>query len=151
MRADPPPPDLTLGTAASDAPPAPAERTAEIYVLRQPGPATALKIVPIRPETVELSRSERDAFREIARALVGRPPSSRDDRTGEIDAANPVASARDLLDLAFGPPIEPTGAKEAGSPHPAAPTPRRCAATPAPFWIGCRSVCWWRATRARSI
>ena len=45
------------------APPAPAERTAEIYVLRQPGPATALKIVPIRPESVELSRSERDAFR----------------------------------------------------------------------------------------
>ena len=111
-QADPPQPDLTGRTAASDAPPAPAERTAEIYVLRQPGPATALKIVPIRPESVELSRSERDAFREIARALVGRPPSSRDDRTGETDAANPVASARDLLDLAFGPPIEPTAAKE---------------------------------------
>ena len=114
VRSDPPPPDLTLRTWASDAPPAPAERTAEIYVLRQPGPATALKIVPIRPETVELSRSERDAFREIARALVGRPPSSRDDRTGEIDAANPVASARDLLDLAFGPPVEPMGTKEDG-------------------------------------
>jgi len=111
-QADPPQPDLTGRTAASDAPPAPAERTAEIYVLRQPGPATALKIVPIRPESVELSRSERDAFREIARALVGRPPSSRDDRTGEADAANPVASARDLLDLAFGPPIEPAAAKE---------------------------------------
>ncbi len=111
-QADPPQPDLTGRTAASDAPPAPAERTAEIYVLRQPGPATALKIVPIRPESVELSRGERDAFREIARALVGRPPSSRDDRTGEADAANPVASARDLLDLAFGPPIEPAAAKE---------------------------------------
>ena len=61
---------------------------------------------------MELSRSERDAFREIARALVGRPPGSRDDRTGETDAANPVASARDLLDLAFGPPIEPAAAKE---------------------------------------
>ena len=111
-QADPPKPGLIVRTAASDAPPAPAERTAEIYVLRQPGPATALKIVPIRPESVELSRSERDAFREIARALVGRPPSSRDDRTGETDAANPVASARDLLDLAFGPPVEPTAAKE---------------------------------------
>jgi PAS domain S-box-containing protein len=111
-QADPPQPDLTGRTAASDAPPAPAERTAEIYVLRQPGPATALKIVPIRPESVELSRSERDAFREIARALVGRPPSSRDDRTGETDATNPVASARGLLDLAFGPPVEPTAAKE---------------------------------------
>ena len=111
-QADPPQLDVTGRTAASDAPLAPAERTAEIYVLRQPGPATALKIVPIRPETVELSRSERDAFREIARALVGRPASSRDDRTGETDAANPVASARDLLDLAFGPPIERTAAKE---------------------------------------
>ena len=63
-------------------------------------------IVPIRPgaleavaretalsfpaESVELSRSERDAFREIARALVGRAPASREDhsneRAGELDA-----------------------------------------------------------------
>jgi len=108
-QADLPKPDLTLRTAPSGAPLAPAERTAEIYVLRHSGSATASKIVPIRPESVELSRSERDAFREIARALVGRPPSSRDDRTGEV---NPVASARDLLDLAFGSPVEPTAAKE---------------------------------------
>ena len=68
------------------------ERTAEIYVLRQGG-----KVVPIRPgaldgspphairsaggEGVELSRSERDAFREIARALVGRTPPSRAEAT----------------------------------------------------------------------
>ncbi len=68
------------------------ERTAEIYFLRQAsGPA---KVVPIRPgasdahalhqpqgdsESVELSRSERDAFREIARALVGRPPTFHTD------------------------------------------------------------------------
>src|SRR5271165_3616995 len=108
-QADLPKPDLTLRTAPGGAPLAPAERTAEIYVLRHSGSATASKIVPIRPESVELSRSERDAFREIARALVGRPPSSRDDRTGEV---NPVASARDLLDLAFGSPAEPTAAKE---------------------------------------
>ena len=114
-QARPPKPDLAGRTAASDAPPAPAERTAEIYVLRQLGSTMASKIVPIRPESVELSRSERDAFREIARALVGRPPSSRDERTGEV---NPVASARDLLDLAFGSPVEPMAAKEGELPAP---------------------------------
>ena len=67
------------------------ERTAEIYVLRHPAPAVLSNIVPIRPgalealarepaqsfpaESVELSRSERDAFREIARALVGHAPA----------------------------------------------------------------------------
>ncbi len=79
---------------------APAERTAEIYVLRQAPLPAASNIVPIRPGaldglslrepphdsapgSVELSRSERDAFREIARALVGRPPASRDESSGE--------------------------------------------------------------------
>ena len=84
----------------------PPERTAEIYVLRHPSPMPSSNIVPIRPgaleavaretalsfpaESVELSRSERDAFREIARALVGRAPAAReelsDERVGALDA-----------------------------------------------------------------
>ena len=84
----------------------PPERTAEIYVLRHPAPMPSSNIVPIRPgaleavaretalsfpaESVELSRSERDAFREIARALVGRAPAAREDhsdeRAGAVDA-----------------------------------------------------------------
>jgi PAS domain S-box-containing protein len=76
-----------------------AERTAEIHVLRQPALPASSNIVPIRPgalgglslrdpwrgssaESVELTRSEREAFREIARALVGRTPSSRDESPG---------------------------------------------------------------------
>ena len=82
----------------------PPERTAAIYVLRHPAPAISSNIVPIRPgaldalaretapsflaESVELSRSERDAFREIARALVGRAPASRDDPSDERTAAD---------------------------------------------------------------
>ncbi len=74
-------------------------RSAEIYVFRhgQSAPPAASKIVPIRPgafdvsrpqeagETgdgsIELSKAEREAFREIARALVGRAPVSRQDET----------------------------------------------------------------------
>ncbi len=37
---------------------------------------------------MELSRSERDAFREIARALVGRAPASRDERSDERAGAD---------------------------------------------------------------
>jgi len=100
----------------SDAPPPEvaepdiAERTAEIYVLRQPALPAASNIVPIRPgaldglgsrepshgpsaESVELSRSEREAFREIARALVGRSPASRDESPGgrtELGIAAPA-------------------------------------------------------------
>ena len=104
--AEPPQPDLVERSAASDAQPAPPERTAEIYVLRHPAPAVLSNIVPIRPgaldalaresalsfpaESVELSRSERDAFREIARALVGRAPASRDDRSDERAAPDVV-------------------------------------------------------------
>src|SRR6185437_4442548 len=113
----------TAATAAEAAepdfagPPATAqpERTAEIYVLRHPAtPVVASNIVPIRPgalealaretllgaapESVELSRSERDAFREIARALVGRAPASRDEpsdeRTGEDAARSPGIEPR---------------------------------------------------------
>ena len=76
------------------------ERSAAIYILRQTGVPNTPRVVPMRPSTpdppvspdalqtgeaVELSKSERDAFREIARALVGRTPASRADhllRTG---------------------------------------------------------------------
>ena len=95
----------TASAAPSEVQPPP-ERTAEIYVLRHPAPMPSSNIVPIRPgaleavaretalsfpaESVELSRSERDAFREIARALVGRAPASReelsDERAGALDA-----------------------------------------------------------------
>ncbi len=85
--------------SAREAQPTQAERTAEIYVLRQAALPPASNIVPIRPgaldaaspresqgspaESVELSRTERDAFREIARALVGRTPISRDENLNE--------------------------------------------------------------------
>ena len=103
-------------------------RSAEIYVLRQSASSSApqTKVVPIRPGaldppgsrdgaqgapsgSVELSTSERDAFREIARALVGRTPASRVERLGE---ANPAVAARDPLDHPFAPPpqLPPTGA-----------------------------------------
>ncbi len=99
-----PDPDLAERPATSDPQPAPPERTAAIYVLRHPSPAASSNIVPIRPgaldslaretapsfpaESVELSRSERDAFREIARALVGRVPASREDRSDERTGAD---------------------------------------------------------------
>jgi PAS domain S-box-containing protein len=87
-----------------------AERTAEIYVLRQPALPPASNIVPIRPgaldglsprdpwrgssaDSVELTRSEREAFREIARALVGRTPASRDESPGGQTEFGIVASA----------------------------------------------------------
>ncbi len=81
---------------------APQERTAEIYVLRQgqAAPLAPSKIVPIRPGafdssrsadggdaadgSVELSKAEREAFREIARALVGRAPASRPEAPSEV-------------------------------------------------------------------
>lgn len=107
-----------------------AERTAAIYVLRHSAPAIPSNIVPIRPgaldalareaaqsfpaESVELSRSERDAFREIARALVGRAPIPRDDHPDERssgDALRPIGAEprtehrpdlEDGIDAAFG-------------------------------------------------
>jgi PAS domain S-box-containing protein len=97
-------PDRAERSAASEAQPSPPERTAAIYVLRHPAPAISSNIVPIRPgaldalaretapsfpaESVELSRSERDAFREIARALVGRTPASRDEPLDDRTAAD---------------------------------------------------------------
>ena len=104
-------PDLTERSAASELQPSPPERTASIYVLRHPSPAASSNIVPIRPgalnslareiapgfpaESVELSHSERDAFREIARALVGRAPAPREDRSGERAAADNRGELRD--------------------------------------------------------
>jgi PAS domain S-box-containing protein len=92
---------------------APHERTAAIYLLRRA--AAPSKVIPIRPgavdalalrdsgqgggDGVELSRNERDAFREIARALVGRPEALRQD--GEIEPLAPVAEADDKPDEAF--------------------------------------------------
>ena len=103
------PPDLIERFPASEPQPSPPERTAAIYVLRHPAPAISSNIVPIRPgaldalaretapsfpaESVELSRSERDAFREIARALVGRAPVSHEDPSNERTAAD---SRRDI-------------------------------------------------------
>ena len=98
-------PDQAEAPGPSEAQPPP-ERTAEIYVLRHLASAPPSNIVPIRPgaldalardpaqsfpaETVELSRGERDAFREIARALVGRAPASRDDHVDERAGADVV-------------------------------------------------------------
>jgi PAS domain S-box-containing protein len=102
-------PDLADGAAASEPPP---ERSAEIYVLRHPSASFSSNIVPIRPgaldalarepaqsfptESVELSRSERDAFKEIARALVGRAPASRDEHGDEQrdSSREPATDAR---------------------------------------------------------
>src|SRR5262249_25663228 len=77
-----------------------------------PSPSFLSNIVPIRPgaldplarepaqslpaESVELSRSERDAFKEIARALVGRAPASRDEHGDEREDSSrePATDAR---------------------------------------------------------
>jgi PAS domain S-box-containing protein len=121
------PPLDPLQDVAPSPPPAPvrptppAERSAEIVLLRPGAPPAAANVVPIRPgampplpvadeprrggeDNVELSSHERDAFREIARALGARLPSR-----GEDDAAQ-----RDLIDLA--PPL-------AAEPAPVAPGP----------------------------
>ena len=112
-------------TGPAEPPPtSPQERTAAIYILRQTASPGSARVVPIRPapaeatpapipgpdsapqdsESIALSKSERDAFREIARALVGRTPVSRADR--------------------FPPPEPP--------PTPAAPPPQDAEPVPAP-------------------
>ena len=105
---------------------APPERSAEIVMLRQTGllPTGGPNVIPIRPgalagyaypaeetrraaderETVELTNDERDAFREIARALGARLPLRSEEKPAE------PPRARDLIDL-----------DEAGAPE--APTP----------------------------
>ncbi|MGD1037636.1 MAG: ATP-binding protein [Roseiarcus sp.] len=109
-------------------PPQPGDRGAEIVVLRQPasGQAGGQNVVPIRPgalsalsllpeesrrvgddrESVELTTNERDAFREIARALGAKLPSGREEKPAgapiEASATPHCAppAARDLIDLA---------------------------------------------------
>jgi PAS domain S-box-containing protein len=114
-------PDFAERSAASEPQPSPPERTAAIYVLRHPAPAISSNIVPIRPgaldalaretapsfpaESVELSRSERDAFREIARALVGRAPASRDEPSEE----RTVADNRREVEVRAAPPKDGQG------------------------------------------
>ncbi len=135
--AAPPERDRSAGPAelASPLP----DHEAEIVVLRQPGPGQAggPNVVPIRPgalsalslppedsrrlgedrESVNLTTNERDAFREIARALGARPPSEREEKSaGAASAASlgPPPAARDLIDLA-GPraPAPPDQARDA--------------------------------------
>ncbi len=93
----------------------PPEHTAEIYVLRQTHGA-ASKIVPIRAgagespaldpgqgsggDSVELSKSERDAFHEIARALIGRPTATTARDAGSEGSA-PIGAAPDHRDQTF--------------------------------------------------
>ena len=133
---------------------APAERTAEIYVLRQLGLPPASNIVPIRPgaldglgsrdpphslpgENVELTRSERDAFREIARALIGRTPAARDESPAERAELGSVG------------PAKPLGGPTASAPQQRASPTRRLGATPAPFSTVFRSGSSSPATRSR--
>ena len=109
-----PPRDVAPSTPAPLVRPTPpAERSAEIVVLRPAAPLAAANVVPIRPgampplaaddeprrgadDNVELSSHERDAFREIARALGARLPSHGD-----------AGAPRDLLDLAPPFAVEP--------------------------------------------
>jgi PAS domain S-box-containing protein len=117
---------------AKPASPAQPDHGAEIVVLRQPGSGQAggPNVVPIRPgalsalslppedsrrlgedhESVNLTTNERDAFREIARALGARLPSGREERpAGAASAAppGPPPAARDLIDLAELPAAAP--------------------------------------------
>ena len=153
-------PDLTERSAASEPQPSPPERTAAIYVLRHPAAAVSSNIVPIRPgaldalaretapsfpaESVELSRSERDAFREIARALVGRAPASREDRSDER------AGADNRRELGIDTSAEQPTDRKAMPRRCAAPTTTRFGATPARFWTVFRLAPWSPATGRRS-
>ena len=98
-------------------------RRRSIFCARPPLPAS--KVVPIRPgaadalapresqaagDSVELSRSERDAFREIARALVGRPQALRQDGDDEPPAPDPEEG--DAPDEASGDPFSPPSPPE---------------------------------------
>ncbi|MBV8107601.1 MAG: PAS domain-containing protein, partial [Hyphomicrobiales bacterium] len=120
------------GDAANAAP----ERTAEIYVLRQAHAVTS-KIVPIRPgalealaldpaqgpggDSVELSKSERDAFREIARALIGRTHNAR--RDAGPDGSTPIGDSPERLAETVGAPTAPSPPAEVGQRDAAAQSP----------------------------
>ncbi len=138
----------SAATLAAPAPPG--ERGAEIVVLRQPGagqPAGGPNVVPIRPgamsalsllpeesrrvgddrESVELTTNERNAFREIARALGARLPSDRDETAAgaPVETGAAQSAAHDLIDSAAPPSALPSNnAPDAG----AAPTERIAAA-----------------------
>ena len=109
----PPPPAASAAAAAEPARPAPSsppeDRGGEVVVLRQlaaqpagpnvvplrPGAANAGAPAPPRDEgddrdSVELTSFERDAFREIARALGAKLPLAREDKPG---GAPPAATA----------------------------------------------------------
>ncbi|WP_158817805.1 ATP-binding protein [Methylocapsa sp. S129] len=111
--------------------PASTERSADIVPLRAPGPSYAASpnVVPIRPgalrhflsvdesarrgeddESVELTTHERDAFREIARALGAKVKDRSEPATKEPEELAPPTEeqARDLIDL--GAPDAPHGA-----------------------------------------
>jgi PAS domain S-box-containing protein len=117
----PPPPATDTGESQQASP----ERSAEIVPLRSPGPSYpgSPNVVPIRPgaprqplgieegprraednESVELTTHERDAFREIARAL-GAKPTDRETRIEPPSASSETRppstqdQSRDLLDL----------------------------------------------------
>ena len=143
--APPNPPQEAVPPAPPVRPTPPAERSAEIVVLRPAAPLAAANVVPIRPgatpplppaaearrgddDNVELSSHERDAFREIARALGARLPSHGDD-----------GAPRDLLDLAP-PPASSRRRSPQASP---APMRKRCSTC-------CRSARWCCAPASRS-
>ncbi len=150
--AAPPVPDATADSRGEEnaepakptSPPPTADRGAEIVVLRQSGlgPAGGPNVVPIRPralsalsllpeesrrvgderESVQLTTNERDAFREIARALGARLPSGREERAADAPietSATPLSAApaaRDLIDLAAPPsPAAPDKASDAAA------------------------------------
>ena len=150
--------------APGDAANAPPERTAEIYVLRQTHAATS-KIVPIRPgalealaldpgqgsggDSVELSKSERDAFREIARALIGRTHNAPTD-------AGPDGSTLVEIRRSVWPRPSARRPRRPGLLKPGSATrPRRRlnrpGATPGRSSIDCRSACSSPETLRRSI
>ena len=98
---------------------------AEIVVLRQASTLSSAqaKVVPIRPgaldapsdsvpappgQAVELSKSERDAFREIAHALIGRAPASRDDGPSEANSADSRHAVHGPLDPSSPAAVAPT-------------------------------------------
>jgi PAS domain S-box-containing protein len=126
------------------------EGGAEIFVLRPTAsmPTGGLNVVPLRPaapsastpppsapeapgrgegDIVELSSQERDAFREIARALGARLRAPRTDEgaaESEDPLVEPIASVQDAAEIAPG-PAEPIGGGSPASSHPAEETANR--------------------------
>ncbi len=126
------------------------EGGAEIFVLRPTAsiPTGGLNVVPLRPaaasastpppsapeapgggeeDIVELSSQERDAFREIARALGARMRAPRADEgaaESEDPPVEPVASALDAAEIAPR-PAEPIGGGSPASSHQAEETANR--------------------------